>query len=96
MDGTRGECVYEWDEDGGRPYRTLEISSMKPPVSVEVVVAVAIAVAVVVPRRCGSAANADAARARIMLVNFIVRKIVRKMDVVLYRGRAKKHPNERT
>jgi hypothetical protein len=55
-------------------YRALEISPIKPLVLVEVVVAVAVAVAVaVVSRRCGSAANADVARARIMLVNFIVR-----------------------
>lgn len=31
-----------------------------------------------------------------MLVNFIVRKIVKKMDVVLYRWRAEKLLNERT
>lgn len=68
-------------------YKALEISPIMPLVSVEVVVAVVDAAATavaVVSRRCGSAANADAARARIMLVNFIVRKVVRKMDVVQY------------
>jgi hypothetical protein len=61
--------------NGGCEYSALEISpKLKPLVSVVVAAA-----AVAVSRRWGSMAKVDAARARIMLVSFIVsRKFVRK------------------
>jgi hypothetical protein len=67
-----------WDlEDGGwRVYSALEICPMLKPLISSVLVAAAAVVAV--SRRCGSMAKADAARARIILVTFIVvRQFVR-------------------
>lgn len=57
-------------------YSALEISPMLNPLGSVVVVAATVTVS----RRWGSTANADAARARIMLVSFIVIRNVVRME----------------
>jgi hypothetical protein len=63
-------------DQGGCLYSALEISPMLNPLGSVVVVAATVTVS----RRWGSTANADAARARIMLVSFIVIRNVVRME----------------